>query len=282
MRKLPKPEDDPKAYFQECVSRSRPADKRQRLLDSADAVEMSCVEYDAKAAGRSLYEFSRITGFVASDDELYKVYDSGTRQGGAGRELYDRLLLSSPNRVCTLCWRRGAEELDHYLPRSEFQELSTAPSNLIPVCNPCNSAAHKGTHVPTSYTDQFIHPYFDDYTNARWLFGRALAVEGEIAIHFTIEVPDSWSEVELERLRFHFNTLGLWELYSANAASEMENISDVIVSAKLQEAGVIHEFLGELANKKCQKNPNSWETATYFALMESDLFIEKMAGTPLE
>ena len=277
MRKLPTPPKNPREYFEMCISKSKPKAKKQRLENSADAVEASCADYEAKAESRELHEFERIATFEASDDELYKVYDSGTRMGGPGRKYYDRLLFSSPGRVCTLCWRREADTLDHYLPRSVFMELSVAPTNLIPACGKCNGQSGKGTHVPSSYEDQFVHPYFDDYTGARWLFGMASEVNGETTLQFDVIIPDDWNPAEVDRLHFHFDKLGLWGLYEANAASEMENIADIICSAGLQGMENIKAFLLEMADKKNKKNPNSWETATYYALSEREPFLEAMA-----
>jgi len=277
VRKLPKPQQNPKEYFELCISKSEPQEKKRRLENSANAVEESCTDYEAKAESDELYKFKRIAKFNASDEELYKVYDSGTRVDGPGRKYYDHLLLSSSGKVCTLCWRREADTIDHYLPRSVYQELSVAPANLIPACGICNGQSRKGTHVPSSYKDQLIHPYFDDYTEARWLFGVTSEVNGKTTLKFKIIIPDDWDPAELERLGFHFDKLGLWGLYVANAASEMENIADMIGSACIQGTHNIKAFLLEMAGKKNAKNPNSWETASYYALADHNPFLEEMA-----
>ena len=89
MRKLPRPDKDPREFFELCISKSRPRAKKVRLEESVDAVEASCAEYEAKATSGELHEFSHDPGLPASEDELYKVYDSGCRIDGPGRDYYD-------------------------------------------------------------------------------------------------------------------------------------------------------------------------------------------------
>lgn len=276
MRKLVKPEIHAQDYFDLCISKTRENELKKRLKASSNEVGASCLEYETLAADRRTYDFVHGDDFSATERELFNVYDRGCRSG-PGRGHYDEILLSSPGRTCTLCWRRDADTLDHYLPRSTFHELSVAPANLIPVCSKCNSTAGKGIHVPTSFENQLVHPYYDDYSIARWLWGVVSEVGGETTVRFDIDIPEGWDKAILDRLNFHFDKLGLWELYAANAASEMENIVDMINSANLQGVDDIRAFLLEMANKKSRRNPNSWETATYFALAEHDAFLEEMA-----
>lgn len=277
MQKLEAPDIVALDYYNVCISRSQPADKKTRLENSANCVEASCAGYRTKAEAGELFEYHRVGDADASDDELYKVYDSGCRIGGPGRDTYDELILSAPRGRCLLCFQREADALDHYLPRSVHQELSVAPDNLIPVCSKCNGRAAKGTHVPTAYTDQLLHPYFDDFTGDRWLYAEARLVDGETTITFKIEVPKGWSDDDQERLHFHFDKLGLWQLFAVNAASLMETIIDTLDAAELSREDPIRQYLRRQAGILFQRRPNCWEAAVYLVLADFDPFIESVA-----
>ncbi|HAT85595.1 MAG TPA: hypothetical protein DCS30_06385 [Rhizobiales bacterium] len=278
MLKLDTPEIDPVRFYNICISRSTPASKKERLENSKECVEASCTNYRQKAEAGELFEYRRVGGAEATDVELYKVYDSGTRKNGPGRDTYDALILSAPRGQCVLCFQRDADALDHYLPRSAYQELSVAPDNLIPVCSKCNGRAAKGTHVPSEYTDQLLHPYFDDFTEERWLFAEAFLVTGETTITLRIETPEGWSEESEERLKFHFEKLGLWKLYAVNAASLVQTIIDTLDAANLTNDFAVRQFLEQLGQKFHRRRPNCWEAAVYFALADFDPFIESVTN----
>lgn len=92
----------------------------------ADAVTDAKVQKDAKKEKRDrsfkLYDSDR--PFVNEHWEALKRENGGT------------LLL------CPICGLKPCTEMDHYIPRSLFQEYSSHASNLIPLCHDCNQDKH--------------------------------------------------------------------------------------------------------------------------------------------
>lgn len=276
MQKLDAPDIQAVDFYTACISRSRPPAKKTRLESSVDCIEASCEEYRQKAEAGELFSYVRVGTPAATDDELYAVYDSGCRLDGPGRDTYDALILSAPRGRCVLCFQREVDALDHYLPRSEHQELSVAPDNLIPVCSKCNRTSAKGTHDPDEYVDQLLHPYYDDFTEESWLYAKAFLVDGETTITFEIQTPEDWPDEDERRLKFHFGKLGLWELYAVNAASLLETIIDSLDAANLTDDAAVRQYLEKVGQKLFERQPNCWEAAVYFALAKFDQFIDSV------
>ncbi|MGB3221867.1 MAG: hypothetical protein WBB23_03620 [Desulforhopalus sp.] len=67
--------------------------------------------------------------------------------------------------VCPLCdGGLDGSQVDHWLPKKHFPELSCQPHNLIEICQACNSRSNKGekhtlTHGNVKPFDDWFHPY---------------------------------------------------------------------------------------------------------------------------
>ncbi len=68
-------------------------------------------------------------------------------------------------RVCPLCdGGLDGSEVDHWLAKKHFPELSCEPHNLVEICSACNSRANKGekqalSSGATKPFDNWFHPY---------------------------------------------------------------------------------------------------------------------------
>lgn len=56
--------------------------------------------------------------------------------------------------MCPICGLTECSEMDHYIPRSIFQEFSSHVNNLIPLCHTCNLDKHN------DWTDRHGNRYF--------------------------------------------------------------------------------------------------------------------------
>lgn len=70
------------------------------------------------------------------------VGDHKGRRGRPWKRLRQQVLGASD--VCWLCGDRGADTVDHVLPRSLYPELAEDISNLRPAHRSCNSARGAG------------------------------------------------------------------------------------------------------------------------------------------
>lgn len=275
MRKIDKPEDDPKDVYLTCISRVRNKALKDNFESVADDIEVAAEEYDRNAMNRNLYiteEHTDVAG-VISRANMEKVYtDRMAKEKVPGRPVYDRLKSSAHHDICPFCGQRVVSQLDHYLPKAKFPALSVVPYNLVPSCGDCNKS--KLTDVPNSEGEQTFHPYYDDVTTEQWLF--AEVIEGEEAIlRFYVEAPEEWEDSQKARAQTHFTTFGLGDLYASQAGAVLSDIRYQL-EGLYEKAGVdaVREHLSESASSRYDNHINSWQTALYQAMRDSDWFCE--------
>ena len=141
---------------------------------------------------------------------------------------------------------------------------------MVPACSDCNKA--KQAIVADNAAAQTLHPYYDNFDDAVWL--RARVVEAvPPAVLFFVEGPAVWSEIKKQRITTHFTKFGLAELYGTNAARELSGIAGGICElADTVGQPEVQQHL-EIQRKSREKAEiNSWETAMYTALVESQWF----------
>ena len=109
---------------------------------------------------------------------------SHVRKGGRLANLRSSLL--NLTEVCPYCGFGEPTELDHYLPKCEFDELAIYPRNLIPSCSHCNRA--KGTLVPSELCDKrFIHAYFQVLPDVKFMCAEAKIIDEALVVTFRID-----------------------------------------------------------------------------------------------
>src|SRR5690606_10227146 len=68
--------------------------------------------------------------------------------------------------ACPVCGRSAVGTIDHYLPKSLYQEFSFFSCNLVPACDRCNNK--RGNSARGSVVgERPIHPYFDSFLQKR-------------------------------------------------------------------------------------------------------------------
>lgn len=273
MRKLTKPTLDAAAVFQTCISRIRDRALKRKLSAVARRVTLAARDYEAAAQQHALYtipEHDRV-GRAVTTAEMCAVYDGRmAKKGSAGRAFYDQLKAGAPQGRCPLCGQRTVSTLDHHLPKTSFPSLAVSPANLIPSCADCNKS--KLAAVPRTAEDQTLHPYFDDVDGERWL---AAKVDETLPATLTFHVVrcPSWDDVTDARVRNHFKTFSLGELYASHAAEELLNIRFQL--RQLAAAGgptEVRTHLTALAESREDYQLNSWQAATYRALSASSWY----------
>jgi hypothetical protein len=92
---------------------------------------------------------------------------------------------------------------------------------------------------------------------------------------FKVSPPYCWPELKKDRVSLHFKIFGLSQLYSANAAQTLVNIEYSLqnISDRAGVAGVrLHLSEQEETHRDAWRN--SWQTAMYEALVESEWFLQ--------
>lgn len=217
-------------------------------------------------------ESENIVGDLSRDD-LTKVYSQYfVPEGKPAREVYSAIMFAANGR-CTYCGGIGEpKNLDHYLPKTHFPQFSVLPLNLIPACRDCNMDG-KATAYAETQSEQIIHPYLDHacFFNEQWLYARYIESVGSepAVIEYYVEAPESWSAVNKERVKAHFDSFNLLDRFSREAASRSTTYIDQmrsLIALGLEIAQAKSTILNSVIDKALCTN--HWERVMCLALME--------------
>ncbi|MBC2098412.1 hypothetical protein HCJ70_05080 [Listeria booriae] len=138
---------------------------------------------------------------------------------------YDQIKSLPKNGKCPYCGERLVEELDHFLPKSKYPIFSVTPYNLVPSCHKCN---HNKRESAVKFASKvIINPYFDDLNKEQWLFCDIYKDKDDnIYPDYFVSPDKSLSEVQKERIRYHFELLNLKEYYEISANEVIYLYSD--------------------------------------------------------
>lgn len=137
----------------------------------------------------------------------------------------------------------------------------------MPICTDCNKK--KLSRYPALYEDQTLHPYYDNFSDEKWLYA-LVNEEPPISLKFYVNPPDAWEDKVRARVHKHFEVFGLAELYASQAANELSNIRGYLLT--LRDSKEIKGFLKSLEQSYADKHLNSWQAAFYAAISDSDWF----------
>lgn len=256
-----------------CASGIADAERADVLRQALPIIEAAEQEYLALGPSGDLYQMvsaGEVTPLLDANmmGLIYKRHF--VRAGSPSRPLYEQIRMAPEHGICPLCGQRVVASLDHYLPKSQYPQLTLTPINLVPACSDCNK--NKLAQAPQSAQEQSLHPYFDDLGNERWLVAEIFPSVPP-TISFGVRPPAAWPEVLAGRVVHHFQTMELAELYAAQAASELADISYALADVG-NSAGTdgVRAHLARELRSRAARDPNSWKTALYEALACSEWF----------
>lgn len=274
MRRIPGPHESVGVVLKLCIDSIQNLDLKARLENSRrvfDTAEAMYINQAEQAALHSIPE-TGVIGDNVTNAEMKRLY-SGTFVRSVGtREIYGALKSAPENGICPLCSQRTVSQLDHYLPKSRYSSLVVTPVNLVPACGECNKV--KQDLQVAQAEDQTFHPYFEDADDARWLYARVEPSDGG-ALVFFVDPPDEWCDTKKQRIMAHFTTYKLADLYASHSAVELKDIQYGLREMKLRNTPEeISDHLRRMAETRAAAHTNSWRTATYEALADSNWFCE--------
>lgn len=283
MRAIDAPTVTPVDVFTQCVSSISETSLRERLLDCREFIRLAADNYLVKAKAKRLYcmpsnnlKNDQICIVNVTKKELKDVYSSHmVPRTKPARLMYDSLVGLAPLGRCPYCGLGQASTLDHYLPKAKFPELSVVPCNLVPSCNDCNTGKLSG--FATSAGDQCLHPYFDHqmFIDEQWLYA-TVSMSSPVSVIFFVEPPDNWDDISKARVRTHFREFCLSRRYSLEASNELACLRGMFAGSSLLNIGaeVIKQQLHDRASSYSKLHQNSWQTALYHALSNSDWYCD--------
>lgn len=273
--------DTPTQTFAEvytlCTHRTQPI--RQKSFDDkmGDLVEL-CQLYDRKMNAHTGHE---IVPMFAADvfplelDDYRNLYEHKlVALDGGARSVYDDLLARGLLGGCCYCSYGEVTELDHLLPNSRYAEYVVYAKNLVPVCHRCNTI--KDAFWPRTQPDNFIHPYFENYSDKQWLDAEVAFYGNEPVISYSVLHDDFEDPSIPTRIENQFNRLKLAERFGSQAAREIHTRKGGTWQFAF-EAGGKDELIRVLTNEHREQrviDRNSWKTLAYRAFLDSDEFCD--------
>jgi hypothetical protein len=122
----------------------------------------------------------------------------------AGRRLASiRATVMKDVERCPICGISAPRALDHYLPKAGYHPLAIYVRNLVPLCAECNQ--FKSAAASGDLAQRFIHPYFEELPNERFLRAEVTIEDGGLIAEFglnpTVEMPGLLAARLLYQLR---------------------------------------------------------------------------------
>lgn len=273
MKRLPLPGFDVKQAIELCASGITIPERTQALMNALPTIQGAEAAYLNLAPVGQLYTIPTSDGVTPqlTGEMMGTVYKSHfMRAGSPSRGLYDAIRVAPAYNLCPLCGQRTVASVDHYLPQSLHPVFNLTPANLVPACSDCNK--NKLAKLAQCAEQQTLHPYFDDLGNERWLVAD-IRETAPPAIAYRVRPVQGWTPVLAQRVQYHFEVMGLAELYAAQAASELADISFGLMQVGQTGGGAavrIH-LQGEFTSRHV-RDANSWKTALYEGLCASEWF----------
>ena len=276
MIKLEKPQFNQEDIITDCISNMRDGLIKQRITNSKNEIVKESADYDQRACAGELSHIlvHNMLKSGATKDDMTKLYDKKfVPKGEGGRKYYDAIKLLSPNNRCPYCAQREVSTLDHYLPKAKYPSYAVTPYNLVPSCRDCN--ADKLDDDFCCREEETIHPYYDDFSNERWIVAKMIEEE-PIAFEFAVQCPENWDNIKKARLQNHFKKFQLNKLYKPYASEEFSACFNRI--KRLYNRGgkeLAIEDLREQIEDKEVIRLNTWQAAMYQAIIDSEWFWNK-------
>ncbi|ELY2473211.1 HNH endonuclease [Cronobacter sakazakii] len=190
---------------------------------------------------------------------------------GVCRDEYNKLLASAPRKKCPMCSESIVTSLDHHVPKQTYYSYAVNPKNLVPICSRCNEA--KKNTMPNRVDKQFIHPYYDDFSNFSW-FEMVFINNDPIEIMFCCKPNNHLNPEAQAKLKSHFSRLKLDELYASNAIVKLEDMKNTFLPfLATQDWEAVEEEIDNCLDM-VSRRPDSWEYALYSRLLNERWYIE--------
>ena len=282
MRALDAPTQDPCIVFQTCVNSISDVNLQMRLTALSNDIHVAANDYQQKAIAKQLFSLQQnncgnndIALGNVTKKELKSLYSAHmVNRSKPSRQIYDLLLSRAPLGRCPFCGMGHASTLDHYLPKTKYPQLSVLPINLVPSCKDCNT--RKSAAVAIVEEAQALHPYFDHeiFINEQWLYAEVIE-SIPATINFCVQAPPRWDDISKARVKSHFNDFKLACRYSIEASSQIACLRYTLLTYReiLGSQGIKQHLMNE-AQANYRVHPNSWQTAMYQALADSNWYCD--------
>lgn len=203
-------------------------------------------------------------------DKLESLYSNKTYEGK--KFFYIRQALFRSADFCPMCGFGEPSQLDHYMPKSQYQSLSLCRLNLVPVCSVCNNKKRdKEYHL-------FLHPYYVKFPpNTIFLTANIHVNEHKHIFSWKYSINVKGLETELaEKINSQVSAIKL--------LSRLQRASNIFLSEQFCcmdfcSDKSLKDFLKSQMNKMIHLyGLNDWRSALLRALLLSSKFKKEEAN----
>ncbi len=177
---------------------------------------------------------------------------------------------------CPFCGEAGRPgTLDHYLPKDKYPEFSLLSTNLVPMCDICQRADHKGSKVfDDDFKKLFLHPYFDNIENLEILVLEIIAPYTK-GTDFKLKVKNSVPEPLKSLCKRHVKELRIDERYRGYFIDEFMRLKKNVkgmISRGVNRADIPNK-IDDFYEKEKLVAINYWDTVFYKSVLTSSALL---------
>lgn len=220
-------------------------------------------QFDAYRTGFEGNNLARLEPLELSDSQKEELCSLYSYKAKKFRELRRTLTVDEQNRpheTCPYCTIGPINSFDHFLPQSEFAELSDNPLNLIPACTECNG--HKNNVWRKNGGSLFLNLYTDDIPEQQYLFV-ALNIDGQsVDAQFEVQNPNAIIEDTLfDKIAYHYEKLELCHRFRMQREEVLSPLANEIHSLHsiLDDSQIIQVVYLHIENERRRYGFNYWK-----------------------
>lgn len=287
MKRLSKPNIAYQNVFETCINSIKNTALKNELSTKKYFFTQAETKYIELAENFTLESFinyeSKVTdNSIITHNDLVDLYSK--LRDNKEPKIYHDTIKNSHDR-CLYCNLGKISSLDHYLPKEDFPLLSITPSNLIPCCSDCNFKLNDLFRIYNKNPPLAIHPYFEHHNeiyNKQWVFAsipenQSFFTEKKfnaLGVKFYTDFKNiTLDSSTINRLEFQFEHL-LKESYARCSADPISKELNRVWRTKGNPTLIKRIHKAYLLDIMEDWPINTYNHATYYALANSDLYLE--------
>ena len=174
---------------------------------------------------------------------------------------------------CPMCGMHSPQQLDHQMPKSDYETLAVFRHNLVPVCSTCNNKKRKKN------ASDFVHPYYAVFPKDVAFLVARVDVDSDncrVSWVFDIEGEGLKNEKLLEQIN---NQVTVIELFDRLSKASNNYLSEILYRQFFYNDEQLKYFLRWEYDKNLDLYKlNHWRTALISALLQKESFNYQVAN----
>ncbi|WP_049945236.1 HNH endonuclease [Butyrivibrio sp. AC2005] len=282
MQKISKTSLKVAEVFPKCFKHKKEKALRENFANILPLIIQQEQDYEVYASNGNLDKFKYLTEsdikpYNLTADNMKYLYNSGLKHDGwEARDYYEELV--GVDAICPYCEVGPATTLDHVLEKSKSLGTTVTPINLVPSCSFCN------THKNVKKDIVLWHPYYDNPVDFRWLYAEYLGIKNKKQrINYYVQIPSEHvGEKNAELIESSFDAFYINTSYKAYAITTFKDIQLTMLEqvrkgkTEAKKRTLVHDALYNRYISCKHANQNSFSTALYECLLDSDIYYQEL------